>query len=280
MKRSVFIAVILFLFAGTGIRAQHEKKHLVILHVNDTHSRIEPLPATDSRNPDQGGVIRVSAYIDSVRRENPLTLVFHAGDYVQGTPYFNIFKGEVEIALMNQARFDAACIGNHEFDYGFPVMKDMFRQARFPIIASNYDFSQTPLKGLTKDFLIIKKKGLKIGVLGIGVDPDGLIAKANYEGMRFLSPVETANKIALYLKEKQKCNLVVCLSHLGYQSDLELAPKTRNIDVIIGGHSHTFLTNPYQSINSEGKEVIITQMGKNGIYVGRLDIIFQEKEKK
>ena len=276
MKSNIIIWIALFL--SVNIYAQESKK-LVILHVNDTHSRIEPMPDNDSRNPNQGGMIRNEAYIQSVRSENPDVLVFHAGDFVQGTPYFNMFKGEVEVALMNQTKFDAACIGNHEFDYGFPIMEKMFKQAKFPIIATNYDFSETPIKGLTKEYLILNRNGLKIGIMGIGIDPEGLVASNNYEGMKYLPPAETANKMALFLKYQQKCDMVICLSHLGYNSDLQFAKKTSNIDIIIGAHSHTFMTNPYWAENAEGKKVMINQMGRSGIYVGRLDVSLSEKGK-
>lgn len=274
MRSNIVLYILLFFTVNTF--SQNEKK-LVILHVNDTHSRIEALPENDSRNANEGGMVRDEAYIQTVRKENPNTLVFHSGDFVQGTPYFNIFKGETEIALMNQTKFDAICVGNHEFDYGFPVMKKMFKLAKFPIIATNYDFSETPLKGLTKEYLIIKRAGIKIGIIGIGIDPEGLVAKSNYEGMKFLPPVETANKIALFLKTKKKCDLVICLSHLGYNPDVQLAKQTKNIDIIIGAHSHTFMSKPYRVENSEGKKVVINQIGKSGIYVGRLDVTLSEK---
>ncbi len=276
MKSNIIIWILLFL--AVNVYSQNEKK-LVILHVNDTHSRIEPLPDNDSRNPNQGGMARDEAYIQSIRKDNPDVLVFHAGDFVQGTPYFNMFKGEVEVALMNQTKFDAACIGNHEFDYGFPVMEKMFKQAKFPIIATNYDFSGTPLKGLTKEYLIIKRNGLKIGIIGIGISPEGLIARSNYEGMKFLSPSETANKMASFLKKKKKCDVVICLSHLGYNPDIQFAKTTSNIDIIIGAHTHTFMSNPYWTENAEGKKVVINQMGKSGIYVGRLDVTLSDKGK-
>ena len=276
MKSNIIIWIALFL--SVNIYAQEGKK-LVILHVNDTHSRIEPMPHNDSRNPNQGGMIRNEAYIQSVRNENPDVLVFHAGDFVQGTPYFNMFKGEVEVALMNQTKFDAVCIGNHEFDYGFPVMETMFRQAKFPIIATNYDFSETPIKGLTKEYLVIERNGLKIGVMGIGINPDGLVASNNYKGMKYLPPAETANKVAQFLKFQKKCDLVICLSHLGYNSDIQFAKKTSNIDIIIGAHSHTFMTNPYWTENADGKKVMINQMGRSGIYVGRLDVSLSGKGK-
>ncbi len=282
MKRNI-ILLVFFLFVVNNYA--QEVKQLVILHMNDTHSRIEPLPKNAAMNPDEGGMARIAACIQSVRKENPLTLVFHAGDFVQGTPYFNMFKGKVEVDLLNKMNIDAACLGNHEFDYGYPVLEKLIKQAKFPVVSTNYDFSGTPLKGKTKGFLILHKGGLKIGIIGLGIDPEGLIAKSNYAGMKFLPPIETANKVALFLKEKEKCDLIVCLSHLGYSSnpdvnDIKLAQKSRHIDIIIGGHSHTFLREPDRKQNLDGKEVIINQMGKNGIYIGRLDVTLKEKEGK
>ncbi len=281
--RTIVILVVL-LFSSLGFA--QENKSLVVLHLNDTHSRIEPMPANDSRNANKGGIVRQSAYIEEVRRENPDMLLFHCGDFVQGTPYFNMFRGEAEVTLMNAMKFDAACIGNHEFDYGLETLATMIRSAHFPVITSNYDFSGTPVKGLTKEYLIVHRNGLKIGILAVGVDPVGLIALQNYTGMKYLDPVETANRIAAFLKEKEKCDLVICLSHLGYfpkedeMGDITLAKKSRNIDLILGGHSHTYLRQPDRRLNLDGKEVVISQMGGNGIYVGRMDIQMKKEGSK
>jgi 5'-nucleotidase len=244
----------------------------VILHTNDTHSRIEPLPKTDRTSPGKSGVVRRAELIDQIRKENKNVLLFDAGDFLQGTPYFNLFKGEVEVKAMNLMGYDAATLGNHEFDYGLEILEKVVREANFPIVSSNYDFSQTALKNLIKPFIILKKDGVRIGVIGINIQPRGLIAAGNYEGMKFLDPVKTANEMAELLTTKYKCDMIVCLSHLGYNADLNLAESTRGIDLIVGGHSHTYMKEPATRKNLDNKEVTIFQTNGRGVYVGRLDI--------
>ncbi|MDR3339920.1 MAG: metallophosphatase [Candidatus Symbiothrix sp.] len=272
--------VLLFLVFPLLLAAQ--SKSLVILHLNDTHSRIEPFPGNDSRNPDKGGVVRQNAYIEQVRSESENVLLFHSGDFVQGTPYFNMFKGEVEMAVANYMKIDAACLGNHEFDNGLAFMANMLRMAKFPFISTNLDFSGTPVAGLTKEYVILEQDGLNIGIIGLTVNPDGLVAKQNYAGVQYSDPVEAANSVASFLKEKKGCDLVICLSHLGYypsedqMGDVTLAKQSRNIDIILGGHSHTFLQQPDRRFNLDGKEVVINQTGAYGIYTGRLDVVVEE----
>jgi 5'-nucleotidase len=271
--------IIITLLSNISINAQ-DAKTVVILHNNDTHSRLEPIPATAPKYAGMGGVVRQDAYVEEVRKENADVLLFHSGDFVQGPPYFNLFKGQAEIAYMNFMQYDAVCLGNHEFDYGLNTLADMVHAAHFPVIATNLDFTGTALDGLTKKYLILQRDGLKIGVIGLTVSPAGLVAKANYEGMTYLDPVATANETAAYLKGKEGCDLVVCLSHLGYNAsgegmgDITLAKESRNIDIILGGHSHTFLRFADRRLNLDGKEVIIDQVGDRGIYMGRLDIKF------
>ncbi|WP_053825967.1 bifunctional metallophosphatase/5'-nucleotidase [Lascolabacillus massiliensis] len=250
----------------------YSQKNLVILHTNDTHSRIEPLPETDRTSPGKSGVVRRAELIDQIRKENKNVLLFDAGDFLQGTPYFNLFKGEVEVKAMNLMGYDAATLGNHEFDYGLEILEKVVREANFPIVSSNYDFSQTALKNLIKPFIILKKDGVRIGVIGINIQPRGLIAAGNYEGMKYLDPVKTANEIAELLTTKYKCDMIVCLSHLGYNADLNLAESTKGIDLIVGGHSHTYMKEPATRKNLDNKEVTIFQTNGRGVYVGRLDI--------
>lgn len=250
----------------------YSQKNLVILHTNDTHSRIEPLPETDRTSPGKSGVVRRAKLIDQIRKENKNVLLFDAGDFLQGTPYFNLFKGEVEVKAMNLMGYDAATLGNHEFDYGLEILEKVVHEANFPIVSSNYDFSQTALKNLIKPFIILKKDGVRIGVIGINIQPRGLIAAGNYEGMKFLDPVKTANEMAELLTTKYKCDMIVCLSHLGYNADLNLAESTRGIDLIVGGHSHTYMKEPAIRKNLDNKEVTIFQTNGRGVYVGRLDI--------
>lgn len=264
-----FIILCLSLFLAFPVFSQ---KKIVILHTNDTHSRIEPIPQTDRTAPGKGGVERRASYVDKVRKENKNVLLFDAGDFLQGTPYFNLFKGEVEVKTMNLMKYDAATLGNHEFDYGLEVLAEVIQRADFPIISSNYDFSQTVLAGLVKSYIILKRDGIRIGVIGIDVKPQGLIASNNYKGMKFLDPVNTANEFAELLRSQHKCDVVICLSHLGYEQDMTLAESTRNIDLIIGGHSHTYMKEPEIRKNLDDKKVMIYQTNGRGIYVGKVDV--------
>jgi 5'-nucleotidase len=276
-KLSLFLLVIPFLLTA-------QEKSLVILHLNDFHSRIEPFPHNNARNPDKGGAIRHGTYIKDVRKETKNMLLFLSGDMVQGTPYFTIFGGEVEIAVANRMKPDAACLGNHEFDNGLDFLAKMIRNANYPYITTNFDFTGTPVEGLTKQYHIIKRNGLKIGIIGLTINPDGLVAKKNYEGIKYLNPFESANQTANFLKNKKKCDLIICLTHLGHHPeiniwcDINLAKNSRNIDIILGGHSHTFLQEPHRQANLDGKEVIIQQAGAYGINIGRLDIVLEEKK--
>ena len=268
-KKYISVLLVIFLSCGTFVFSQ---KKLVILHTNDTHSRVEPIPETDKTAGNKGGVVRRINYIDGVRKENKNVLLFDAGDFLQGTPYFNLFKGEVEVEAMNLMRYDAATLGNHEFDYGLDVLEKVVRRAKFPIVSSNYDFSETPLNKLIKPYIILKKEGIKIGVIGIDIQPRGLIASGNYKGMRFLPPVETANALALKLKTTEKCDMVICLSHLGNEPDKKMAEQSQNIDIIIGGHSHTYMKEPVVINNMDNKDVLVFQTAGRGIFVGRIDV--------
>jgi len=251
---------------------------LVLLHTNDTHSQLEPYGPNDKYNANMAGIVRRAALIRQVRAENPNVLVVDAGDFVQGTPYFNLFKGDAEISLMNKVGLDVITLGNHEFDNGIPFLTKMLKKAKFKVISSNYDVSATPLKKFVRPWLIVKKGKLRIGIVSANISPNGLISPANFTGINYLDPYETAEAKAAWLKSVKKCNLVICLSHLGLDNkgeapdDLRLAEKSKHIDVIIGGHSHTFMRNPAKKINAVGDTVIINQVGKGGIYVGRFDL--------
>ncbi|MDR3119699.1 MAG: metallophosphoesterase [Mediterranea sp.] len=269
--------VLLMLCATLPVFAQ---KTLTLLHTNDVHSRIEPIPqdSPDQRSADKGGFLRVAACISQIKKDTRHVLVFDCGDFSQGTPYYNMFKGDVEVQLMNTIGYDAGTIGNHEFDLGLDNMARLFKAARFPIVCANYDVEGTVLEGLVKPYVIIRKHGFKIGVLGLGTRLSGMVQSFNYQGVVFQDPYEAANKAAAELKAKG-CDFIVCLSHLGFTGsakdpvcDVELVKNTRNIDLILGGHSHTFIAElkPYK--NLDGKDVYITQMGRSGIFVGRVDI--------
>lgn len=273
-KTYIYITIVLSLLYSTSVFSQ---KKITILHTNDTHSRIEPLPETDRYSPDKGGVLRRAKYIDEIRREEKNVLLFDAGDFVQGTPYYNLFRGEVEVKAMNLMKYDAVTLGNHEFDYGLEGLKRLIKWAEFPIISTNYDFAETDLIEVPKQYIIIKRDGVKIGVIGLNVKPNGLIASANFTGMKFMDPLETGNKWATMLKEEEDCDMVVCISHLGYTSDKQLAEMSRNIDIIIGGHSHTFMEEPDIIKNADNEDILIYQTQGRGVYVGRIDIELERK---
>lgn len=274
-NRYIIIVSILLLTFSASIFSQ---KKITILHTNDTHSRIEPLPETDKYAPNKGGVLRRAALIDQIRQENKNVLLFDAGDFVQGTPYYNLFKGEVETKAMNLMKYDAATLGNHEFDYGLEGIRDILKWAEFPIVSSNYDFSNTILKDMLEQYIIITKDDVKIGVIGLNVKPQGLIATANYPEMEFSDPLEVGNKLAKMLKEDHKCDMVVCLSHLGYTADKKLAEKSSNIDIIIGGHSHTYMKDPDIIKNAENEDILIYQTQGRGVFVGKIDIELQKNQ--
>jgi 5'-nucleotidase len=261
--------------------ASGEVKHLTILHTNDVHSRIEPFPMDGSRNQGLGGVARRSALIKKIRAEEKNVLLLDAGDIFQGTPYFNLYGGELEIKLMSDMGYDAATMGNHDFDNGLEGFYKQLPHADFPILVSNYDFSDTVLHQSTKPYKIFNKSGLKIGVFGIGIELDGLVGAKNYGATIFQDPIKKANEVAGLLKNELKCDLVICLSHLGYKyrdntvSDQTLAEHNDCIDLIIGGHTHTFLAKPQDVKNRAGKITTINQVGFAGINLGRVDYYFE-----
>lgn len=276
MKLKYILLVLAVAVLPFTIAAQ---KKIVILGTNDTHSRIEPIPDTDKKYPGMGGVEARDAFVKKTRSENPNVFVFDAGDFLQGTPYFNLFHGRVEAEAMNIIGYDAGTIGNHEFDYGLDTLKMVIQKLDYPIVNCNYDFSNTPLKGLVKPYVVFKKDGLKIGVVGVGVDPEGLIQKDKYEGMTFNPIISSVNHYAKILKDKEKCDVIVCLSHIGYNDDIKLAEGSQNIDLIIGGHSHTFLERPDVRKNMDGKDVVIFQTGKNGVFIDKYEIELDKVKK-
>jgi 5'-nucleotidase len=266
--------------------AKEETVQLTILHTNDVHSRIEPFPMDGSRNQGMGGVARRAALINTIRAEQKNVLLLDAGDIFQGTPYFNLFGGELEMKLMSDMRYDAATMGNHDFDNGIEGFVKQLPHATFPILVSNYDFQNTALKDKTQPYKIFKKQGLKIGVFGLGIELAGLVDKKKYGDIIYQDPVAKANKTASLLRNDLHCDLVICLSHLGYKykenkvSDQILAGSTRNIDLIIGGHTHTFMKMPEDVRNLDGKVTTINQVGFAGINLGRLDYSFQRSSGK
>lgn len=257
---------------------------LTILHTNDTHSHIDPFPVDHAKYPDQGGVMRRAGLIQQIREENNHVLLLDAGDIFQGTPYFNMYHGELEMKLMSKMGYDAATMGNHDFDAGIDGFDKTLPYVNFPFVCSNYNFDDTILQGKTQPYHIIKKGPLKVGILGLGIELDGLVSKNNYLETQYLNPVEKAQQFADFLKEEENCDVVICLSHLGYQykskkvCDTIIAEETSNIDLIIGGHTHTFLPEPKALKNKNGKQVLVNQVGWAGINMGRIDFEFQLKD--
>lgn len=254
---------------------------LVILHSNDTHSNIELL--SSGRNKGMGGFQRRANYIYQVRKEHKNVLLLDAGDYNQGTPYFTLFKGDVEVKLNNKIKYDVICLGNHEFDNGQAELARRLKKAKYVTICANYDMSATLLKDLVKPYTIIKRGGKKIGIIGLLTDLNGMVSAPARENMIYKNPIPIADSLASVLKYEKGCDLIICLTHLGFDdgsarnpSDTELAKGTKNIDIIIGGHSHTFLEKPAIMKNTEGKDVIVTTSGAYGVYTGRIDIDFKK----
>jgi len=262
-------------------------KKITILHTNDVHSHIDPFPSNDPINPGGGGVIARSNLINFLKKENPNTLVLDAGDVFQGTPYFNFFGGEIELKLMNKMSYNASTLGNHEFDNGIDKLSKVLKFAEFSFLNCNYTLKNTPLENQIKKYEIFKVDGIKIGVFGLGINLEGLVEKKLYKGIDYLDPIEISKDISNELKEEHNCDLIICLSHLGYSyskdrnimCDLILAEKTKNIDLIIGGHTHTFMNKPVVVKNLENKDVLINQVGCFGINLGKIDFYFSTKKK-
>jgi 5'-nucleotidase len=254
---------------------------ITILHTNDVHSRLDPFPMDGSRNAGRGGIARRMTLLQQIRNERQHVLLFDAGDIFQGTPYFNLYKGEPEILAMNRLNYDAGTIGNHDFDGGIDNMRDQFAKASFPFLVANYDFKNTAMDGRTKPYQVFKKDGIRVGVFGLGIQPKGLIPDNLYKETRYLDPIEISTDVARRLRQQEKCDYVVCLSHLGYKyqeatvSDMVLGANSQNIDLIIGGHTHTFLDAPVTVNNAKGKPMLINQVGFAGINLGRIDLTFE-----
>lgn len=276
MQTRIFIIIAAFALSTTRVQAQG--KQLVVLHTNDTHSTIMPLnPNLEDKDlAGRGGFIRRLEFLQQQRRETPDLLYFDSGDFCQGSPYYTLFKGDVEIGLMNMMGIDAATIGNHEFDFGLDNMARLFKMANFPIVCANYDFAGTPVEGLVKPYVILKRNGLKIGVFGLSPQLEGLVEKRTCQGVTFLDPVKKALEVATLLKKKKKCDMVICISHLGWDTDLdddiEMIQASRNIDIVLGGHSHTYFEKLEYVKDLDGRDVPVDQNGKHAIWVGKMVI--------
>lgn len=259
---------------------------LTILYTNDLHSRIEPFPSNDPKYANMGGFARRAAIVEQEKLKNDAVLLLDAGDIFQGTPYFNLYQGELEYKLMSMMGYDATTIGNHDFDLSIENIEKQMPHAKFSFINCNYDFSNTCLNNKIAPYKIFTKKGIKIGVLGYGIELDGLVDKKMYKETIYNDPLPIANATAKLLKHDLGCDYVIALSHLGFKyeekkiSDMSMAPLTENIDLIIGGHSHTFLEHPVKIANRVGKEVFVTQVGWAGIWLGKIDVFFSHNKKK
>ncbi len=257
---------------------------LTILHTNDTHSRLEPFPMDGGRNQGLGGIAARGELINKIRSEEEHVLLLDAGDIFQGTPYFNLYKGEPEIKAMSAMKYDATTIGNHDFDAGMEnLATQLTTHANFPMLVANYDFTGTPMENKTHPYKVFKKGKLKIGVFGISIEGRGLIPDSLFGATKYLDPVQKANETADRLKRNEDCDMIICLSHLGNQykesnkvSDEVLAKETEHVDLIIGGHTHTFLDNPIVYKNKKSDDVIVNQVGFAGIILGRLDFEFSK----
>nr|WP_321230415.1 metallophosphatase [uncultured Psychroserpens sp.] len=295
MKRREFIqqtaaASALIGLGGMGLTSftPATTKKITILHTNDVHSHIDAFGPDDGRNPNQGGVARRATLIQAIRKENPNTLLLDAGDIFQGTPYFNYYGGELEFKLMSMLKYDVATIGNHDFDNSIEGLYAQLPHAKFDFVSANYDFSNTVMDTHVKPYRIIIKDGIKIGIFGLGIELDGLVEKRMYKETAYLDPTEMAQEMTRVLKQDEKCDLIICLSHLGYNyrnrpekiSDLKLAGITKDIDLIIGGHTHTFLKKPTVVKNSEGKNTLVNQVGCYGINLGKIDFYFDSDKNK
>ncbi len=277
----------LLLAENLNIFKNSSEYHLTILHTNDQHSRIEPFDSTYTRNPNQGGFARRASLIQKFRAEQPNLLLLDSGDTFQGTPYFNFFGGELEFKLMSMMGYDASTMGNHDFDNGLQGFKKVRSNAKFPFLCSNYDFKNTILEGETEPFKIFNKDGIRVGIFGVGIKLEGLVGKKDYGETKYLDPVEIAQHYSDFLRNEKKCDLVICLSHIGYDykddstkiCDKILAAKTDGIDLILGGHTHTFLPEPQTFLNRKGKNVLVNQVGWAGLLLGKIDFYFDKNKK-
>ena len=267
----------------TVLPSEARNKQLVILHTNDTHSCVMPLNETlaDTLVAGRGGFVRRVAMICEQRRLHPDLLLIDSGDFSQGSSYYTLFKGDVEVGLMNQMGYDAVTIGNHEFDFGAENMARLFRMANFPVVCSNYDFTGSPLEGLVKPYITLRRQGVKIGIFAVAPKLKGLVSEQNYQPIKFLNPSEVAQQMVDQLRQREKCDLVICISHLGWKtneySENLLIAETRGIDLVLGGHTHTYFNQLEYVNNLDGQPVPVDQNGKHAAFVGKLVLDLQKK---
>ena len=280
MKQIVLI--IALLLTTMNVDAKGPKK-ITVLHTSDTHSCVLPLNKNlaDTMLADRGGFLRRIAMLKQERQSDPDLLLFDCGDFSQGSSYYTMFKGDVEVELMNRMHYDAVTIGNHEFDFGLDNMIRLFKLADFPVVCSNYDFGDTELKDIVKPYIVLKRKGVKIGVFGVCPPLEGLVSTKNYGPLKYLDPVEVTERMVDILRNQQKCDVVICLSHLGWEisdyPDNELIKRTSGIDLVLGGHSHTYLKTLGYETDKTGRKVPVDHEGKHGIFVGKMQLMLEKK---
>jgi len=291
MKRRTFVrnGGLASIGLATGLHAANlyvpRTTSFTILHTNDVHSRIEPFAQDGSRYAGLGGAAKRAELIKSIRAEQENVLLLDCGDIFQGTPYFNFFGGEIEFKLMDKMQYDAATIGNHDFDGGINGLYKQAAKSNFSLINCNYNFSDTVMHDQVKPYQVFHKGGVKVGVLGVGIELEGLVPQTLYKNTTYQDPLKTANKTAQMLKKELGCQYVICLSHLGYKykgdkvSDHTLAAESSDIDLILGGHTHTFLDEPTILSNKLGKPILVNQVGWAGIILGQMEIEFEKNFK-
>ncbi|MFN8285487.1 MAG: metallophosphatase [Chitinophagales bacterium] len=292
MKRRIFLqkaatAGVLMAAGGFPLEAlaKGDVEKLTILHTNDQHSRIEPFPMDGGKYQGLGGFAQRATLINAIREQEKNVLLLDSGDIWQGTPYFNKYLGEIEFRLMSEMKYDASTLGNHDFDAGLDGFAKQFPLAQFPFLNCNYTFTNTPMQGKISPFKVFKKGEIKVGVFGVGIELEGLVPRDLYGEIKYNDPITNAQKTADLLKHDMDCDMVICLSHLGYKyddkkvSDVVLAQSTSNIDLILGGHTHTFFEKPEEFSNATGEKVLVNQVGWAGIYLGRLDFYLEKKKK-
>lgn len=275
MKKIAFLIGMAVLSCLTTMAQQ---RHLMLVHTSDTHSCIEPISKnfSDTAQADKGGFMRRAALLRQLRKQNPELLLLDCGDFSQGSAYYNLYHGEVEVKLMNSMKYDACTIGNHEFDYGLDNLARLISMANFPFVCCNYDFTGTPCERLVKPYIVIERAGARVGIFGICPQPEGLITKSNYEPMQYIDPAVAAQPVIDTLRQKEHCELVICLSHLGWSKgtgyDADFIAQTTGIDILLGGHTHSYFEHPERAIDKAGHEVMVNHMGKNARFIGTMEI--------
>lgn len=267
---------------GASLIATAQEKYVVIAHSSDTHSCIEPISAShkDTALADKAGAVRRDVMLRQLREAHQgRVITLDCGDFSQGSVFYNLFKGEVEVQLMNKMKYDAVLIGNHEFDYGMENLARLIEMADFPFVCTNYDFTGTPLEGLVKPYIIIERAGVRVGVLGVSPKLEGLVSRKSYGKTKYIKPAKAAQPVIDLLRHKEQCDIVICLSHLGdlqqEDADTDFIARTKGIDLVLGGHTHSEFKTHRLVKDKDGKEVVLNHVGKHGRWVGTHTIVME-----